>query len=151
MNYTTTIEIELPREKVIELLRDPSNFKHWQRGLQSHRSLSGDVGAEGSQTELEYLMGKRHLVMVETIIKNNFPDQYFLTYDAKGVHNIQKNYFETPAEDKCLWTSETEFQFSGLPMKLMGWLMPGMFKKQTMAYMKDFKEFAEKGTSVSQP
>ncbi|MDM9630735.1 SRPBCC family protein [Robiginitalea aurantiaca] len=149
MTYTTKIDIELPREKVVNLLEDTTNFKHWQRGLQSLRPISGLSGEEGAQVELEYLMGKRQLVMIETIIKKNFPEQYHLTYDAKGVHNIQKNYFEELGEAKCRWTSETEFQFSGLPMKLMGWLMPGMFKKQSLTYMKDFKAFAEKGTSVT--
>lgn len=149
MTYTTKVDIQLPREQVARLLEDPKNFKHWQRGLQSLQPLSGESGMEGSQIELEYLMGKRHLVMIETIIKKNLPEQYFLTYDAKGVHNIQKNYFEALEGNTCRWISETEFQFSGLTMKLMGWLMPGMFKKQSLATMMDFKEFAENGTSVS--
>ena len=94
MTYTTKIDIELPREKVVKLLEDNTNFIHWQRGLQSLRPISGLSGEEGAQVELEYLMGKRQLVMIETIIKNNFPELYQLTYDAKGVNNIQKNNFE---------------------------------------------------------
>lgn len=148
MTYTTKIEIQLPREQVVSLLEDPANFKHWQRGLQSFRPLSEESGEEGSTMELEFLMGKRRLVMIETIIAKNLPEHYFLTYDTKGVHNIQKNYFEPLEGNSCLWICESEFQFSGLPMKMMGWLMPGMFKKQSLTYMKDFKAFAEKGTSV---
>jgi hypothetical protein len=34
-------------------------------------------------------------------------------------------------------------------MKLIGFLMPGAFKKQSMKYAQDFKNFAEKGFSVT--
>ncbi len=150
MKYTTEIEIGLPREEMLALLDDPRNMKHWQRGLQSYRQLSGQPGEEGARMELEYQMGKRHLVMVETVLKRNLPEEFHLTYDARGVHNIQKNYFETLENGNCKWISESEFQFSSFPMKLMGWLMPGAFKKQSLAYLRDFKNFAETGASVSQ-
>jgi hypothetical protein len=145
------VDIELPRHQVVRLLEDPANFKHWQRGLQSLHPLSGESGKEGARTELEYFIGKRHLVMIETILKKNLPEAYFLSYDAKGVHNIQKNYFEELGANSCRWISESEFQFSGFAMKMMGWFMPGMFKKQSQSYMADFKNFAESGTSVYKP
>ena len=59
----------------------------------------------------------------------------------------QKNYFKEE-EGKTRWISESEFQFSSLGMKLMAFLMPGAFKKQSMKYAVDFKNFAEKGISV---
>lgn len=149
MKYITEIEINLPRDEMLALLDDPRNMEHWQRGLQSYRQLAGEPGKEGARMELEYQIGKRHLLLVETIIKRNLPDEYHLTYDAKGVHNIQKNYFEALGETRCKWISETEFQFSSFPMKLMGLLMPGTFRKQSMAYLRDFKNFAETGASVS--
>jgi hypothetical protein len=148
LNYTTEVAINRTREHVVRLLEDSDNFKHWQRGLQSLRPLTGEPGEEGFQRELEYQMGKRHLVMVETMITKTLPETICVTYDAKGVHNIQKNYFKEAGEDGCRWICENEFQFSSFPMRLMGWLMPGMFKKQTRTYMIDFKNFAEQGTSV---
>ena len=71
------------------------------------------------------------------------------THDSWGeatIH-IQKNYFREE-NGKTRWISESEFQFSGFGMKLMGLLMPGAFKKQSLKYMEDFKNFAEKGISV---
>ncbi len=149
MHYTCEITIDLPRDRMVEILDQPENMKHWQRGLVSYRQLSGQPGQEGAQMELEYQMGKRQLVMVETIIKRNMPFEFHCTYDTKGVHNIQKNYFEALDDGRSRWTSESEFQFSGFMMNLMGWLMPGAFKKQSMKYLEDFKQFAEAGTSVS--
>lgn len=148
LNYTTEVDIARSRERVVELLEDSDNFKHWQRGLISLQTLSGEAGAEGSQREFEFQMGKHHLVMVETMIAKTLPESYSVTYDAKGVHNIQKNYFKDLGESRCRWICENKFQFSNFPMKLMGWIMPGMFKKQTRAYMSDFKNFAEQGISV---
>ncbi|NND62788.1 MAG: SRPBCC family protein [Flavobacteriaceae bacterium] len=150
MKYTCEISIDLPREEVIRKLDNPDNMKHWQKGLVGYKFIKGTPGEEGAKMELEYLMGKRHLKMVETITKNNFPHEFHANYDAKGVHNIQRNYFHEVDMNKTKWVSESEFQFSGFGLKLMGWLMPGAFKKQSNKYLVDFKNFAEKGVSMAE-
>ncbi|MDC6367715.1 MULTISPECIES: SRPBCC family protein [Flavobacteriaceae] len=147
MKYTTQITIDIPRNEFLKKLEDPENMKHWQRGLVKYEQISGEPGKEGAQMSLSYKMGKREMDLVETIIKNNFPEEFHATYDTKGVHNIQKNYFKE-VDGKTVWTSESEFQFSGFGMKLMAFLMPGAFKKQSKKYAEDFKAFAEKGISV---
>lgn len=149
MKYTTEVMIDLPRQKVLQLLDDPENMKHWQRGLQGYKMLSGNPGTEGAKMELHYKMGKREILMIETIIKQDLPDEWHATYDAKGVHNLQKNYFHDLDGKRTHWVSETTFEFSGLFMKLMGKLMPKAFKKQSQKYLEDFKAFAEQGTSVA--
>jgi|GEM_PF-51673 len=151
MKYTVEIIIDLPREEVIKKMDNPENMKHWQRGLIRYQLLNTkNPRANGARMELEYKMGKRDMVMIETILKSNFPSEFHASYDAKNVHNIQKNYFEAIDENRTKWRSESEFQFSGFMMKTMGSLMPGMFKKQSKKYMEDFKNFAEKGTSVAE-
>ncbi|MGB5237978.1 MAG: SRPBCC family protein [Flavobacteriaceae bacterium] len=149
MKYTTEITIDLPRSVFMDKFDHPDNMKHWQRGLKSYKYLFGEPGEEGSKMELKYQMGKRELVLIETIIKRNMPYEFHATYDAKGVHNIQKNYFKDIENNKTLWVSESEFQFSGIFMKLMGFFMPGAFKKQSCQYLEDFKAFAETGKSVN--
>ncbi len=149
MKYTVEITINLPRKRVVEKMDNPQNLKHWQKGLVNYEIIEGAPGQEGSKMKLEYKMGKRDMTLIETIIKNNFPHEFHATYDTKGVHNIQKNYFEEVNETSTKWVSESEFQFSSLGMKLMGWLMPGAFKKQSKKYMVDFKNFAEKDISVA--
>lgn len=147
MKYTTEIVVDVSRDEFIKKMDNPENMKHWQRGLMAYEQLSQSPGQEGARMSLNYQMGKREMVMVETIIKRNLPEEMHTTYDTKGVHNIQKNYFKEE-DGKTRWISESEFQFSGLGMKLMGFLMPGAFKKQSLKYMEDFKNFAEKGISV---
>tara|TARA_R100000306_G_scaffold260_3_gene537 strand:- start:2382 stop:2837 length:456 start_codon:yes stop_codon:yes gene_type:complete len=149
MKYSIEIIINLPREEVIEKMDNPDNLKHWQKGLIHYEMLSGTPGQEGATMKMEYKMGKRDMTLIETILKRNFPEEFHATYDTKGVHNIQNNYFEELDDIRTKWISESEFQFSGFGMKLMGWLMPGAFKKQSKKYMNDFKNFAEKGISVA--
>ena len=149
MKYTTKIKIDLPRETVIHKLDNADNMKHWQRGLKGYKMISGTPGQEGAQMELQYQMGKREMVLVETILKRDFPNEFHATYDTKGVHNIQRNFFNEIDSTTTEWVSESEFQFESFFMKMMGFFMPGAFKKQSMKYATDFKAFAEKGTSVA--
>ncbi|MCW5517353.1 SRPBCC family protein [Muriicola sp. Z0-33] len=149
MKYTTEIIVDVPLDEFITKLDNPENMKYWQKGLVGYKSLSGKQGSEGAKMELQYKMGRRQLVLVETIIKNNFPYEFHATYDAKGVHNIQKNTFKAIDAHSTKWISESEFQFSGIMMKIMGFIMPGAFKKQSMEYLQDFKAFAEEGISVA--
>jgi len=148
MKYTTEIVIELPRKEVIELFNSAENMKKWQKGFQSIEHLEGTPGEKGATSKLIYLMGKRRIEMIETITDQQFPESFHCTYDTKGVYNVVKNYFREKDEHTTLWVSENEFQFSGF-MKIMSWIMPGAFKKQSCKYMEDFKAFAEKGVTVN--
>lgn len=150
MKYSSEIIIDLPREEVIRTLDTAENMKHWQRGLKSFKHLEGTPGEEGAKMELAYKMGKRDMVLIETIVKNNFPEEFHADYDAKGVHNVQRNFFHEIEPNKTKWVSESEFEFSGFVMKIMGFLMPGAFKKQSLKYLTDFKHFAENGTSIAE-
>ena len=150
MKYSSEIIIDLPREEVIRKLDNAENMKHWQKGLVSFKQLEGAPGADNAKMELAYKMGKRDVILVETIIKNNFPEEFHANYDTKGVHNVQRNYFHEIEPNKTKWVSESEFQFAGFGMKVMGFLMPRAFKKQSLKYLTDFKHFAEHGTSVSE-
>lgn len=150
MKYTSKITIDLPREEVIAKLDNADNMKHWQRGLINYELLEGTPGQPGAKMKLNYQMGKRKLSMTETIIENNFPSEFHATYDTKGVLNAQRNFFNKVDDNTTEWVSESEFKFDSFGMKLMGWLMPGAFKKQSMKYLNDFKNFAETGTSVAQ-
>ncbi|WP_026933788.1 SRPBCC family protein [Christiangramia echinicola] len=147
MKYIQEITINKPRKEVVEKYSNPDNMKHWQRGFVFMKPINGKTGEEGSQNLLKYDMGKREIEMTETIIKNNLPDEYSATYEAKGVYNYQINKFSPTMEKNTLWVTDNKFKFSGF-MKLFGWFMPGAFKKQSRKYMEDFKAFVEDGKSV---
>jgi hypothetical protein len=88
-------------------------------------------------------MGKRDIEMIETIITRNLPEEFSGIYEAKGVFNLVKNKFVKLSETKTKYITENEFQFKGF-LKIIAILMPGAFKKQTMKYLADFKNFVEK-------
>ncbi len=142
MKYTTTIEIDRPLEQVIELFRNPENNYHWMEGLQNMEQLSGNPLQTGSQARLTFKMGKRIIVMTETVTASNLPEELIMVYEAKGVYNIHKSSFSSLETNKTKYTTEQEFRFSGF-MKLIGLLMPGSFRKQSLKYLEDFKKFAE--------
>lgn len=143
MEYEIDIVINKPREEVIKLFDNPDNMPKWQPGFISFEHVSGKPGEEGAKSRLKYKMGKRDLEMIETIIKRDLPHEFSGTYEAQGVKNWVYNYFEVVDEQHTRWRSRNIFKFSGW-MKLMGWFMPGAFRKQSAKYQDLFKEFAEK-------
>lgn len=149
MKYTTEILIDKPLQEVISKMNSTENMKHWQEGLASTEHISGIPGEFGAKMKLNYDFGKRKMELIETITKQNFPDEFHATYTTVGVRNIQQNYFETAGENKTKWVCKNEFQPTNFVMNVMLFLMPRSFKKQTKKYMTNFKNFAEHGTSVA--
>lgn len=142
MKYSNEVKINLPLKKVVELFDSEENLFKWQPDLLSLEHLSGEKGKAGAKTSMKYKMGKREIDMVETITVNDLPKEFSATYEAKGVWNEMKNYFEAIDKETTLWRSDSYFKFSGF-MKLMGFFMPGAFKKQSQKSLDLFKEFAE--------
>lgn len=142
MKYTCEIEINKPVARVVTLFDNPENLKQWMPGLLSFEPLSGTPGQPGAKSKLKFQMRKREIEMIETVTVRNLPAEFSGTYEAKGVFNVVKNSFLPAGQDKTRYVTEQEFQFSGF-MKLMGFLMPGAFKKESMKYLHNFKKVAE--------
>lgn len=144
MKYTTEITINQPLDKVVALFNSSDNLKEWMPGLQSFEHLSGEPGQAGAKSRMVFLHGKRRMEMVETITVNELPEKFSGTYEAEGTLNIQDNSFIPLDENTTKWVSHSEFRFSSFMMKMMGFLMPGAFKKQSCLFQEKFKEFAER-------
>ncbi|MEZ4804664.1 MAG: SRPBCC family protein [Bacteroidia bacterium] len=142
MKYSVEIEIEKPIAEVVKLYENPDNLDKWMKGLQSMTPISGEPGAKGSKTKFKFLMGKREIEMTETILENNLPQLFSCSYQADNVFNIVNTSFHAISENKTRCTNNSEFQFKGF-MKLIAFLMPSAFKKQSLTYLQDFKKFAE--------
>lgn len=142
MKYENEVKIRLPREKVIRLFDSEENLFKWQPDLISFEHISGDKGEVGARSKLRYKMGKREIEMIETITVKNLPLEFSGTYEAKGVWNEVKNYFDEIDDQTTRWRSESYFRFNGF-MRIIAFLMPGSFKKQSQKYLDQFKAFAE--------
>ncbi|MEM7124682.1 MAG: SRPBCC family protein [Chloroflexota bacterium] len=144
MKYQLELDIDLPRERVIEHFLDGENLFKWQPSIVSFEPINWQGERQvGAKTKQLHRMGKREVEMIETITVNSYPDEYAATYEADGVWNLIENRFIDVSDSKTKWILDSEFKCSGIVMRLMTFFMPGMFKKQTSTYMKLFKEFAE--------
>jgi len=144
MRYTVSTIVNKPIEEVVDVIKDPNQAKFWMEGLQRIEQISGEPGEVGSTSELEFLMGKRHVEMIETVISNTLPDEITLEYDSgKSVHNVVRCVFEEIDATTTKYTTHNLFEFSGIGMKLMGMIFPGMFKKQSQKYLDSFKSYVE--------
>lgn len=148
MKFNVAIEIEKPVGEVVALFDNVDNLYKWMEGLESFEHLEGTPGEVGARSRLKFDMNGRKIEMIETITVKDLPSEFTGTYEADGVFNIVRNRFEPLGEDRTLYTSENEFQFKGF-MKIFGWLMPGMFRKQSLKYLEAFKRFAESTESSS--
>ncbi|MEM7537524.1 MAG: SRPBCC family protein [Chloroflexota bacterium] len=147
MKYLLEIEIDLPRDRVIELFDNPDNMAKWQPGFVSMEHLSGTPGEAGAKSLLNYEMGKRVVEMTETIESRNLPDEFIAIYEAKKVWNRIVNNFIALDDNRTKWVFDCEFKMGGV-MGVISKVMPGMFKKQSLENMQRFKEFAE-GSSTT--
>jgi hypothetical protein len=158
MKYTVSMEIALPRERVAQLLADPEHMPKWLRGLVLHEPLSGAHGQAGTKSRVVMQMGQQTIECTETITRREPVDLHGIAkedvvhYDreivTKGMWSAARERLTEAGPETTLWVSENEFRFSGLLMRLVGLLMPGTFRKQSLQHMQDFKAFAEHGTDV---
>jgi Polyketide cyclase / dehydrase and lipid transport len=158
MKYTVSIEIALPRERVVELLTDPAHLPKWLRGLVLHEPLSGMHGQVGTVSRVVLQMGQQQMECTETITRreptnlHGIPRDSVVHFDreivAKGMWSAARERLTEAGPETTLWASENEYRFSGLPMRLVGLFMRRSFRKQSQQHMQDFKAFAEQGTDV---
>ncbi|MEU9702284.1 SRPBCC family protein [Streptomyces sp. NPDC047981] len=158
MKYTVSIEIAQPRERVVQLLADPAQLPKWLRGLVLHEPLSGEHGQLGTTSRVVLQMGRRKFECTETITRREPEDLREISavsvvhFDreivGEGMWSAVRDRLTEGGPETTLWESENEYRFSGLMMKLVGVLMPGAFRKQSLQHMQDFKAFAEQGKDV---
>lgn len=142
MKYTSEIEIDLPRDRVIALFDNPDNLSQWQEGLVSMETISGEPGEVGTKSKIIYDMNGRIVEMIETIVKKDLPERYDFIFEAKGVYNEIENHFEEMGPDKTKWTCHNLFECKGF-LRIIAFIMPSSFKKQSFKYLENFKKFAE--------
>ncbi|ACQ80334.1 conserved hypothetical protein [Beutenbergia cavernae DSM 12333] len=158
MKYTVSIEIALPRERVVQLLADPAHLPMWLRGLVMHEPLSGTHGQVGTMSRVVLQMGKQEIECTETITRrepvdlHGIPSESVVHFDreivGKGMWNAVRDRFTEAGAQTTLWQSENEYRFSSVLMRLVGLVMPGTFRTQSLRHMQDFKAFAEQGRDV---
>lgn len=144
MKYTCEIDINLPLETVVELWKNEQNFQYWQDGFQSIELIEGEHGAINSKSRIILKQGKREMELIETILINDLPKEKKAEYVHIHMSNTQSSRFRKVNDQTTRYISEVEYtHFSGFAPKVMAKIFPGMFKKQSLKWMEQFKVFAE--------
>lgn len=158
MKYIVSIDIALPRERVVQLLADPAHLPKWLRGLARHEPVSGEHGQVGAESRVVMRSGRQAMEGTETITRREPADLYEIPGDrivhyereivADGMWNAARERLIETGPEATLWVSENEFRFGSVPMRLVAPLLRGAFRRQSQQHMQDFKAFAEQGTDV---
>lgn len=158
MKYTVSIEIAKPRDEVAQLLADPAHLPMWLRGMVLHEPLNGVHGHVGTKSRVVFQMGQQTFEATEIITRREPTDlraipkgsvvHFEREIEGEGMWNAARERLTEVGPNTTLWVSENEYRFSSLLMRLVGFLMPGTFRKQSQQHMQDFKAFAEQGKDV---
>ncbi len=143
MKYTVSNTINKSLEEVHEKFKDPDGVKHWMDGLQRIERISGTPGEVGAKSDFHFLHKKKEMKITETILEQNLPRQIKFAYQSPMGYNEVEMIFEKLPDNQVKQTNNSYFEMKGI-MKIMGFLMKGMFKKQSLQYMNAFKEYVEK-------
>jgi carbon monoxide dehydrogenase subunit G len=143
MKTTHEVTINLPRERILELIMAPGNFAQWQPGVKSFQLLSGQQGYPGAKAKVVIDSHGLKLEMIETIVERRLPDVYTLRYEGKGVKNTVENRFYEEAPGRTRWVMTNTLDV-GLMMKMAAPVINEIVGKQNADSMKSFKAFAER-------
>lgn len=147
MKFDSTMEILAPRNRVVELFRNPDHLAKWQDGFQGVEQVSGTPGETGAQKKMFYSQGGRKMELLETITSNRLPDEFSALYQHAAMENTMTCRF-TEINDGAATRFECEVEytkFNGIIPKLMGLFFRGMFRKQAQKWFDQFKAHAEQG------
>lgn len=144
MKFTCSVEVDLPKEKVVEIWMNPDNLKHWQDGFERYEHLSGTLNQTGAKGVMHYNNRGKAMKLVEVVIEGNLPDVFEGEYIHTQMINRMRNTFQTLGPDKTRWTAEIHYiKFYGFFMKTFAFFGKKIFKKQTQKWLDQFKAFAE--------
>ncbi len=144
MKYTLSNTINRPMAEVMQKFKDPEGVKHWMEGLEKIEHISGVPGEVGAKSDFYFLNKGKVMKISETILEQNLPRQIKFGYQSGMGYNEVEMVFEEIDANSVKQTSNSYFEMRGV-MKVLGFLMTGLFKKQSMKYMDAFKAYVEKG------
>jgi len=144
MKFTCTIIIDKPRDTVVKYFSDPQYLGKYQEGFLRKVLISGELAQTDCVSKIYYRQGKGEMELTETILMNNFPEEFIGFYHHKNMDNTMKCTFKQLPENQTRYDSEIEYtEFRGFLINIMVKLFPGMFKKQVQKWLDNFKVFVE--------
>lgn len=141
MNYTLSVDIKAPIEKVASLLSDHEKMPLWMTDVTGYEYISGKPRHVGAKTRLN-VNAPGVTEIIETILKVEFPKRFTTYYEVASGDFTADSKLEALGPDKTRYTLNHEFHFKGL-MKLGSGLMKPAFVKHSEKLMQNFKRMVE--------
>lgn len=127
MKFVCSIHINKPITEVAKYFEDPEALKQSQDGFLRMEHISGSEGQSGAKCKLVY----KKFDLIETIIHNTLPDEFYAKYEHKSMVNTMYSKFTVINENKTKLATEIEYtEFKGFFVKLMAKVFPTMFKNR---------------------
>ena len=142
MKYTVSNTINGSLEKVHQKFIEPDGALNWMEGLQRIEHISGTPGEVGAKSDFYSVYKNKEMKISETILEQNLPHQIKFGYESPMGYNEVELLFEELDENTVKQTNNSYFALKGF-MKVMGFFMKSMFKKQSLKYMDGFKNYVE--------
>ncbi|WP_298237986.1 SRPBCC family protein [uncultured Algibacter sp.] len=141
MKFVCAIEINKPIIEVAKHFEDPQALKESQKDFIRVELISGVEGEAGAKCKLVY----KKFDLIETIIHNKLPNEFYATYEHKSMTNTMLSKFTAINKNKTKLDTEIEYlEFKGFVIKLIAKLFPNMFKNQVDKWLVRFKAYCEK-------
>lgn len=142
IRFTQQITIRRPVEDVFRAYTDPGQLAAWQPGLEDVETHATVKGYDEPVTRLKYKLGRRVMIVIQSIHSVHAPTHYCVEYTLKGMHHTVTHVFEARGPSETAWTAVSEIRFSGL-MRLFGRRMRAGLEEQGNILMKNFKGYLE--------
>ncbi|MFM1874314.1 MAG: hypothetical protein RL266_51 [Bacteroidota bacterium] len=142
MKFRSEIDIEKPLVELIELIQDPECTLKWLEGLRSVKHISGEYRQPGSKSRVVFDSPAGRLMITETVISNQLPDEYIIRYDGQGYISYSNYQFEKLSDARTRFIINQQIELKGA-LKLASGLLKGTVTRQLDRSTVSFKKFAE--------
>ena len=142
MKFKSEIEIEKPIDEVVGLFNNPDNTLKWLEGLRSVKHVSGEPRQAGAKSKVVMDSAAGRMLITETIINNNLPEEYIIRYDGLGYVSYSNYQFEKLGTANTRFIIQQDVELRGA-LKLASGLVQGTVRRQINRSTVCFKRFAE--------
>lgn len=143
MKYTVSNTINKPLDEVVAKFMEPDGSLNWMEGLQRIERLTEPSYVVGAKSNFHFIHRNKPMVISETILEENLPRQIKFGFTSPMGYNEVEMIFEPIDDNSVKQINNSYFELKDF-MKIMGFFMKSMFKKQSMTYLNAFKAYAEK-------
>ena len=143
MKYKCEVTINLPRETVVDLFRNYDLREHWQPGLVRIERVKGTLGEVNGVCNMYCNMGKKEMIIRETILEQHLPDYVSAIYVANGMENVSTDEFIANPNHTTTYVSEQTFYSNKFFYRMLLIFSGKMFRKATWEALDAFKDFCE--------